>query len=313
MISVITCTLNPRMDYIVRVLEGLKRQTLSKDGWEYIIVDNGSVEPLRARIDLSWHPQARVVEEPEPGLTPARLRGIAEARGDILVFVDDDCVLREDYLVNADKLMREYPHVGAWGAYLEGEFEVPVPAWLKEFAWTLCAMQYFKVKRLPVQYAMSHNPSLCTPAGAGMVIRKMVADHYVGEISEDEFRRLLDRKGKSLTGSGDLDMAYTAIDMGMAVGTATSLHLTHLIPAGRMEVAYLRRILYSGNYSTARLLVHRGWRDSVPIAGKNRVKEAIKNTLKRFRPLSPRDELWKAYSKGYSDGIAGLPFDPHYL
>ena len=32
------------------------------------------------------------------GLTPARLRGIRESRGELLVFVDDDNVLERDYL-----------------------------------------------------------------------------------------------------------------------------------------------------------------------------------------------------------------------
>ena len=36
---------------------------------------------------------ARIVHEPEPGLTPARLRAIAEVESDVIIFVDDDNVL----------------------------------------------------------------------------------------------------------------------------------------------------------------------------------------------------------------------------
>ena len=100
-ISVILCTHNPRKDYLRRVLAGLRAQTLPLHQWELLLVDNASAASLAGRFDLSWHPNARHVREEELGLTPARLRGIREASGAILVFVDDDTVLAPDYLEQA--------------------------------------------------------------------------------------------------------------------------------------------------------------------------------------------------------------------
>jgi glycosyltransferase involved in cell wall biosynthesis len=45
-ISVVIPTHNPRMDYLARVIDALRGQTLSKDLWELVIVDNGSREAL---------------------------------------------------------------------------------------------------------------------------------------------------------------------------------------------------------------------------------------------------------------------------
>jgi glycosyltransferase involved in cell wall biosynthesis len=97
-LSVVICSHNPRPDYLARVLAALQAQTLPLADWELLLIDNASAEPLEGRFDLSWHPNARHVREEVLGLTPARLRGIAEAASPLLVFVDDDNVLSSDYL-----------------------------------------------------------------------------------------------------------------------------------------------------------------------------------------------------------------------
>src|SRR5712691_6902938 len=101
MTSVIICTHNPRMDYLARVLTALKEQTRSKELWELLFIDNASDEPLAGRVYLSWQPNAKHVRETAIGLTSARIRGINESRGNLLVFVDDDNVLDRDYLEQA--------------------------------------------------------------------------------------------------------------------------------------------------------------------------------------------------------------------
>jgi glycosyltransferase involved in cell wall biosynthesis len=89
-LSVIICTHNPRSDYLRRTLESLRAQTLPTKEWELLLVDNASSEPLASRWDLRWHDNALHVREEELGLTPARLRGIRQSRGRLLIFVDDE-------------------------------------------------------------------------------------------------------------------------------------------------------------------------------------------------------------------------------
>ena len=69
----------------------------------------------RILLDLSWHPTSRVVHEPEPGLTPARLRALEEVRGELIIFVDDDNVLDPSYLTECMLIASQFPHLGAWG------------------------------------------------------------------------------------------------------------------------------------------------------------------------------------------------------
>src|SRR5260221_12668969 len=113
--SVIICTHNPRPDYLRRVLDALRAQTLPKEQWELLLIDNASKEPLAWAWDLSWHPQARNLREDEPGLTPARLRGIRESTSNLLLFVDADNVLAPDNLAVALRLGSLHPHFGDLG------------------------------------------------------------------------------------------------------------------------------------------------------------------------------------------------------
>src|SRR5262249_33507085 len=100
-LSLIICTHNPRREYFDRCLGALRAQTLPSHDWELLIVDNCSAEPVNIEHILSYHPGAKVIREEVLGLTPARLRGIREATGDVLVFVDDDNVLDADFLQQA--------------------------------------------------------------------------------------------------------------------------------------------------------------------------------------------------------------------
>ena len=45
-LSVIICTHNPRLDYLGRVLDALREQTLGKEQWELVVVDNASTSSL---------------------------------------------------------------------------------------------------------------------------------------------------------------------------------------------------------------------------------------------------------------------------
>ncbi len=244
-ISVIICTHNPQSDYLRRVLDALKAQTMSPEQWELLLVDNASKEPLASAWDLSWHPRARHVREDELGLTPARLRGIKESTGELLIFVDDDNILRSDFLASAVEISNEFPFLGAWGGNVEGEFEHQVPDWLKPH---LHALAVRKVDRDCWSNYYADNRSM--PFGAGLCVRKIVAAAYARALVARPTSRHLGRKGSSLVSGEDIDMALTAYDSGFGTGLFHRLHTTHIIPKARMTVDYLCRLLEGIEYST---------------------------------------------------------------
>jgi glycosyltransferase involved in cell wall biosynthesis len=290
-LSVIICTHNPRPDYFERVLAALQAQTLPQTAWEVVVVDNKSesaLDPKTKKLGDTL-PAVRLVREEELGLTFARLRGIAESAGALLVFVDDDNVLAPDYLEQALAIADRFPMLGAWGGQTIPEFESEPPAWTRPY-WSRLAIRRFK--RDSWSNLAAHLE--IAPCGAGLCLRREVATRYAKVMLEQPQRAKLDRKGRQLTGAGDWDMALTACDIGLGMGLFTALRLTHLMPAFRLEEDYLLRLVEAGTYSSLLLQGLRGWLPPAQIQS-HRLKlwQGLANWYKRRR-LSPRQRRFHA-------------------
>jgi hypothetical protein len=247
-LSVVICTHNPRAAYFSRTLLALRAQSLRLETWELLIIDNCSDQLLVDHIDLGWHPEARVLREETLGLTPARLRGIREAREDLLVFVDDDNVLDADFLEIALRVAEEKGFLGAWSGQCRPEFEVTPPDWSRRYFGNLVLREFDKD-------VWSNLPRLAEtmPCGAGLCVRREVAEHYL-KLHDSGLRQVqFDRTGEVLLSGGDNDIAACACGLGLGVGLITALKLTHLIPPERLTVDYQKRLAEGIHFSSALL------------------------------------------------------------
>jgi glycosyltransferase involved in cell wall biosynthesis len=197
--------------------------------------------------------ECRVVVEPEVGLTAARLQAIRETTSRLLVFVDDDNLLDSDYLEQALRIAGEYPRIGAFGGRISPEFEVPEPDWLWPFRSHLALIDLDRD-------FWTNNPAdhVGIPCGAGLCIRREAAVAYFETVAADPRRRALDRSAAGTLSCGDTDMVLSCADAGWGMGRFTALHLTHVIPAARLEFAYQKRLAADIGYSYGRLLAIRG-------------------------------------------------------
>jgi glycosyltransferase involved in cell wall biosynthesis len=121
-ISVVICTRN-RCDKLVNVLRSLETLNAS-DGlqWEVLIVDNGSTDST-AEVCMPFVKGSsgnyRYLYEGKKGKSHALNNGISEARGDILAFTDDDCIVDRTWLA---AIAREYsmdPELAVLGGRVE--------------------------------------------------------------------------------------------------------------------------------------------------------------------------------------------------
>ena len=86
--------------FIGKTIKSIKRQ---EGSFEIIVVDNGSKDnTVKIAKDLG----CRVIKEKEKGISPARNRGAKEARGEYLCFIDADGELTENWLKNADRILK---------------------------------------------------------------------------------------------------------------------------------------------------------------------------------------------------------------
>jgi len=312
-LAVIICAYNPDERTLARVVGGLKKQTLTRDAWDLLVVDNGSEKPMAGWLDVSWHGHARFVVEPEKGIARARMRGIRESSGDGIVFIDDDTIPDANYLETAVRLLGEYPFIGILGGYGRAEFQGVVEPWMEEFLHMYLDYSGSSDRQSDLQYARSYTLGPWIPPTAGVAVRRHVAEYFAKRLQGDAFLRGLGRKGKGevLIGSEDEDLALCAVDLGLASAMTSQMKFTHVVPAWRLTLRYLERLLYSANYGTASLLVYRGLKKKVepgPIGFSDRIRRIIG----RFRRHTPGERCWIASTRGWCDAMAGLPFDARY-
>jgi hypothetical protein len=251
--SVIICGHNPRPDYLTQVLAGLRTQTLEPQCWELLLIDNGSETPLKPNWDLSWHLNARHVREPSLGLAYARQRGMREAGSDLLVFVDDDNVLDPNYLLEATRIGREWPILGAWGSgAIILEYERPPAKHLEKW----CGQR--EAKR--TYWSNVPFSTEATPWGSGLCVRAKVAAEYCRRYGES-WITISDRLGTMQLGGGDTEICLVACDMGLGTAVFPQLRLLHLIPKERVTPEFLLRTL-EGNAVSGTLLAHKWGRAS---------------------------------------------------
>lgn len=136
-ISVIISTYN-RQPFIIKCLQCLADQTLAKDQYEVIVVDNNSTDQTAALVleFLAAHPQLpfQYIFEPQKGVSFGRDRGLRAATGDILVYLDDDAEAQPDLLLQYLTFFDQYPNaVGAGGRILPKYSELPEPLWMSKW------------------------------------------------------------------------------------------------------------------------------------------------------------------------------------
>ena len=98
-----------RADALRRCLAALDVAEIREQSGHVVIVDNGSTDDtqdvIRAQQRERFGDLLTMVVEPRPGLSHARNAGVGRARGDILVFTDDDCYVQPGFF---RELLREF-------------------------------------------------------------------------------------------------------------------------------------------------------------------------------------------------------------
>lgn len=300
-ISVVICTRNPRREYLDSVLQALAKQTLARCEWELLVVDNGSDEPLAGRVNLAWHPSARHIREDKVGFSAVRARGIAEAKGDILVFVDDDNVLDPDYLAQGLALFSKRPDLGAVSGRIVPEYESPPPVWLRGEYESWIAIR-------PITKDMTSNflDSRSEPCSAGMLLRREIGMEWIRAYEQIKCPLFLaDGSSRPLSGE-DVVIVKCAIDLGYTVGMFQCLRLTHLIPSHRVQPDALFRIYRNIVASAAvRSAVRNGqaitlpWRTIIKecwhiVKGNTIEKRLVFERFAAFRVARRTMALWQA-------------------
>ena len=233
MITLIICTYN-REKYIGPLLDSIAKNDYPTTDYEIVLVDNNCTDNTRGVCEqfATEHPEIafRYVTEPEQGLSAARNKGIKEAKGDIVIYVDDDALVDADYIRIYAEHFAASPETMAAGGPIEPLYETEEPNWMSPYTKALLTawMNYGDKVR---EY-----PNGRYPGGGNAAYRKEVFDR-VGLFNTE-----LGRKGNLLLASEEKDIFDKMKALGMKVLYLPTPVLHHCIPQAKLEEDYFNRL-----------------------------------------------------------------------
>lgn len=235
MLTAIICTYN-RAKYIGNLLESIAVNDLAKSEYEILLVDNNCTDNTReiceAFAEAHKDVQFRYTNEPEQGLSAARNRGIKEAKGDILVYVDDDALVDSWYLRTIAEYMGAHQEISAIGGKILPLYEMEEPKWMSPYTKTLLtAWMDFGDEIRPF-------PRGKFPGGGNSAYRAEVFQK-VGLFNTE-----LGRKGDSLMGAEEKDIYDKMNALGMQYMYVPAMTLHHIIPQRKLEKEYFDKWTY---------------------------------------------------------------------
>ncbi len=109
-LSIVVCTYQ-RPKLLEACLRSCLGQVVSPSiTYEIIVVDNdsaGTAIPIVTALGLGTDPKLRYVTEPIANIATARNRGVQEAKGELIAFIDDDFIVPESWMSTVVRLMDE--------------------------------------------------------------------------------------------------------------------------------------------------------------------------------------------------------------
>jgi glycosyltransferase involved in cell wall biosynthesis len=129
LISAVVCTFN-RASYVKKAIESLLDQTLSRELYEIIVIDNASVDETASVVKEYENRDVRYFYESEQGLSFSKNTGFRKSRSDIVAYLDDDAVACREWL---EKILGAFSldeEIAAAGGRIIPVWEAPKPPWI---------------------------------------------------------------------------------------------------------------------------------------------------------------------------------------
>ena len=87
--------------------------------FEIVIVDDGSTDGSAGEVGKIDDPRIRLIRQQNAGVSAARTKGVEEARGEYVAFLDADDEWKPDYLATQYALTQKYPDCGVFAMNYE--------------------------------------------------------------------------------------------------------------------------------------------------------------------------------------------------
>jgi len=229
-ITVILSTYNRCEDLAGTLQSMAASRVASSVTWEVLVVDNNSTDQTRNVVDgfcRRYPGLFHYIFEPNQGVSYARNAGIANARGAVLAFTDDDVEVEPTWLQNLTaEMLNDSEWAGAGGRILPAQ-KFTAPDWLSNDldTWAGIVFAYFDLGN---EAGELHR----VPYGANMAFRKAAFAKYGG------FRTDLGRNPDDKIGNEDTEFGRRLMAAGERLRYEPSAIVYHHVVPARMTQEY---------------------------------------------------------------------------
>lgn len=231
-ITVAICTYN-RCRLLRNALESLEGIRIPTDlAWEVLVVDNGSTDETPSVVDeFADSLPLRRVEEPRGGVSHARNRSVEAARGDTIIWIDDDVELSPGWLEAYREAFERWPEAAFFGGPVRPRFTRDPPGWLREGFPEVS--EPFPTRELGDRPFEITEPEEL-PTGGNYAVRATV---HRGR----RYNAELGRSGTDLVGGEETELLRTLLREGHTGRWVPGAEVHHLIEPSQMNLRYVRR------------------------------------------------------------------------
>ena len=212
-------------------------------------MDNNSIDRTAQVIQdyqKTWDLPCKLtyILEEKQGAAFARHRAIQEASSELIGFLDDDNLPRENWIINAYKFGIDHPEIGAFNGKIYGKYITPPPPNFER-------IQAYLAIRDQGNTAHAFAPErIHLPPGAGLVVRKQAWLESV----PNQPKVLGNTAGKIARGE-DYEPLLYMYKAGWQIWYMPSLEIDHEIPPWRLERKYLMDLSQSCGLATYNLVI----------------------------------------------------------
>lgn len=200
--------------------------------WELLVVDNNSTDETQKVLhDFANRLPLRPLFEPRQGLSYARNQAVLKARGEYIIWTDDDVLVNADWLANYADGFARHPDGVIFGGPVEPWFEVPPPPWIIDafpiMRATFAAVDY------GAEEVLLDAPSRL-PYGANMAMRMAEQRRY-------SYDPRLGLGGVARLLGEETDLMQRMLADGLPGYWLPAPRVAHFVPRGRQSLSFVRQ------------------------------------------------------------------------
>jgi glucosyl-dolichyl phosphate glucuronosyltransferase len=210
--------------------------------WELLVVNNNSTDDTE-KVLKSYKDRLplRTLFEATPGKSYALNRAVDEARGDLIIWTDDDVLVDSDWLAAYATAVDRWPTASFFGGPIEPCFDGEPPGWLRQvFPKVAVAFAALNLGKEPCE--LTHKG---LPFGANLAIRTEVQRRSLYDL------HLGPRPNSSMRGE-ETAMLQAIVRDGLSGRWVPDARVEHFIPRARQTKLYLRKYYYGQGLYYAR-------------------------------------------------------------